>query len=459
MLKMSVPLAALLALASSVPAQKAPTADDFLAPINGGPTKVADAEKVKAAGRTIAAANAQDAINAAVDANKKELKDGGNGSPEIGARMVKFPSGLGFVATGAATYRVMENPVATRVAKRKAYVIAFAQAKKNLAEVLNGLSHEGKESIREALQNVNLPKEEMTNISATSEEAITQSVEMMLRGFVVYEVNDDTKQNTVTVSVVTTPKTRGKLARPAPNSVEANTLNEALNQIIEEVRSGVVPPVGGRIVSVRATGETAFVGFGSSVVRSSENSAVQAKLNLTAQKVAASHSKDALCGLISGDETTWKGGVRETLRDEVKEFEDAAKDDPLSKNNPAGVRRLEKARQTLVAKLQTDDTYANARKGIIPAGVITKTWFDEDHAWAYSLSVYVPSFSKAAEEAAREIKGSAIVPQAGEKLRGGGSEDNNGASGFTDERNPNVKSPGSKVKPGPGGKVGKDDDK
>jgi hypothetical protein len=42
--------------------------------------------------------------------------------------MVKFPSGLGFVATGMATYRAMENPVATRIAKRKAYVLAYTQA-------------------------------------------------------------------------------------------------------------------------------------------------------------------------------------------------------------------------------------------------------------------------------------------------------------------------------------------
>jgi hypothetical protein len=38
---------------------------------------------------------------------------------------------------------------------------------------------------------------------------------------------------------------------------------------------------------MRKTGETAFVGFGSAIVGSSENAAVQAKLNLTAQKIAA----------------------------------------------------------------------------------------------------------------------------------------------------------------------------
>ena len=53
---------------------------------------------------------AQDAVNAAVQQNVKELAQGD--TPEVGAKMVKFPSGLGFVASGVAPYRTMENPTA-----------------------------------------------------------------------------------------------------------------------------------------------------------------------------------------------------------------------------------------------------------------------------------------------------------------------------------------------------------
>ena len=59
---------------------------------------------------------------------------------------------------------------------------------------------------------------------------------------------------------------------PAPNAIEADSLRDGLNQVIAEVRSGLVPPVGGRIIMMRSTGETAFVGFGSAVVRSSAQS-------------------------------------------------------------------------------------------------------------------------------------------------------------------------------------------
>ena len=275
----------------------------------------------------MSAATAQDAVNAAVGENVKGLKN--SDTPEVGAKMVTYPSGLGFVATGIATYRTVENPTLTRIAKRKAYVIAFTKAKKNLAEILGGLDNEGKETVREALVNINLPKEEMTNISTESQESLKQAVEMMLRGFVIYEVKDDTSQNTVFVSIVTTPKTRGQLARPAPNAIEADSLRDGLNQVIAEVRSGLVPPVGGRIIMMRSTGETAFVGFGSAVVRTSANQAVQAKLNLDAQKIAGMRSKDCALranhrrqgvvggerqGIVEGSSPRVRGCQRRTIR-------------------------------------------------------------------------------------------------------------------------------------------------
>jgi hypothetical protein len=445
-------LVAALALAAPT-AWAQVTADDFLPPVMGGPSDVKQPGKVKVEGDTVKAATAQDAMNAAVKQNVRELA--GGDTKEVGAKMVQFPSGLGFVATGASTYRTMTNPTATRIAKRKAYVIAFTQAKKNLAEILNGLSNEGKETIRESLSNINLPDDEMTNISTKSTESLKQAVDMMLRGFVVYEVHDDASQNTVYTSIVTTPKTRGKFARPAPNVLEATDLRDGLNQVIAEVRTGLVPPVGGRILAMRTTGETAFVGFGSTVVRSSRNAAVQAKLNLAAQKIAAMRAKDALCGLILGDRASWEGSVTESLRDEVREFEPLAKDDPLARKTPSGARKLEKAKQLFVSKLRTDDVYRSARRGVLPPGINTKTWFDGDHAWAYGMSVYVPSLTNAAARTREDMRKSRIVQPIDTRGKATGKAAGK-PRGFTDENNPNIKRPGATTKPGPTGKVGDD---
>ncbi|MGO8748772.1 MAG: hypothetical protein ACLQNE_22615 [Thermoguttaceae bacterium] len=444
-----VRLAALVCVGCMTPAvafAQVPTADDFLPVVQGGPSDVKQPQQVAVKGKVVSAATAQDAVNAAVGENVKGLKNGG--TPEVGAKMVTYPSGLGFVATGLATYRTVENPTLTRIAKRKAYVIAFTKAKKNLAEILGGLDNQGKETVREALVNINLPKEEMTNLSTESQESLKQAVDMMLRGFVIYEVKDDTRQNTVFVSIVTTPKTRGQLARPAPNVVESESLRRGLNQVIAEVRSGLVPPVGGRIIMMRSTGETAFVGFGSAVVRTSANQAVQAKLNLDAQKIAGMRSKDALCGLIIGDKASWEGSVVESLKDQVQEFESAKGDDPLANESPTAVKKLAEARQTLVSRLESNDLYQSTRRGILPPGVNSKTWFDEDHAWAYGMSVYAPSLSSAAARSATEMHESQILqPNGGNKAAGQQS------GGFTDDKDIKVQRPGKVVKPGPSGKI------
>ena len=443
-----VALACMVCVIPVVVAAQVPTGDDFLPVVQGGPTDVKQPDKVAMSGKTLTAATAQDAMNAAEQRNIKGMGTGG--SAEVGATMVKFPSGLGFVATGAGTYRAMENPVATRLAKRKAYVIAFTIAKKNLAEILGSLSNEGKESVREALVNINLPKDEMTNISTESEEAVKQAVDMMLRGFVIYEVKDDTAQSTVYVTIVTTPENARQVARPAPNVVEANSLRDGLNQVITEVRTGLVPPVGGRIITMRATGETAFVGFGSAVVTTSKNTAVQLKQNLAAQKIAGMCSKDALCGLIIGDKTSWEGSVVESMKDQVREFESLDKDDPLARKDPTKVRKFDEARQTFVARMESNDAYRSARSGILPPGINTKTWFDADHAWAYGMSVYVPSLTNAAAGTARDMRDSNILQAIDD---GSGKVTDKSSSGFTDEKDNTVKRPGRTVKPGPSGKI------
>ncbi len=220
--------------------------------------------------------------------------------------------------------------------------------------------------------------------------------------------------------------------------------------MIAEVRSGLVPPVGGRIITMRSTGETAFVGFGSAVVPTSTNNAVQLKQNLAAQKIASMRAKDALCGLIIGDRTSWEGSVVESMKDQVKEFEALDPNDPLARKDPTAVQKFDEARQAFVARMETNDSYLSARRGILPPGINTKTWFDADHAWAYALSVYVPSLTNAAAGAGREMRESTILQPIDDSDRPSTAP----GTGFTDEKAPPaVKRPGKNVKPGPSGKI------
>jgi hypothetical protein len=138
-------------------------------------------------------------------------------------------------------------------------------------------------------------------------------------------------------------------------------------------------------------------------------------------------------------------------KDQVQELEFANKDDPLAMESPSDAKRLAEAGETLVSRLESHDLYQSTRRGILPPGVNSKTWFDQDHAWAYGMSVYAPSLSSAATRSATEMQESQILQPNGRKASGQRS------GGFTDEKGTEVKRPGKVIKPGPTGKIGPDE--
>ena len=410
------------------------SAADFLPPVQGGPTEISQPENVSVSDDMIEAATAQDGFNVATNAHNDE-------APEPGLTVVRFSSGIGIVATGMGSYVAnMSNPVAVRLSKRKAYVRAFMEAKKELAANLNGLSNEAQDSIVENMEGMELPDGGQYNMSSSSTEAIKQSTEMLLKGFVIYSVKDMPEDDTVYVSIVTTPKTRSQTARIGGTVVESANLIEALQTVLNEVQSGVVPPVGGRIISAPLNGEAAYIGYGSAVVRVSKNRTMQSRLKQTAKRQAQMRAADALCGLIVGDETKWEGSFSEGESQEIKEFEF---DDPTAGLTPENTQKLEETRQSFVNTLSQTDVFSSARSGKLPPGIAPKTWFDEDHAWAYAMYVYMPSMGALAKRSAAEMK------------QGGKSGGGDGQSGFTQSEKP-IKRPGQEVKKGPSGTFGVD---
>ncbi|NEX16819.1 MAG: hypothetical protein C1943_09360 [Halochromatium sp.] len=86
----------------------------------------------------------------------------------------------------------MPNLTATRIAKRNAYVRAFMEAKAKLAEALDGLSATGQTAVLEAMESETNAMEDLNRYTSTQEERLEQAVQMLLRGFVIYSVKDDT---------------------------------------------------------------------------------------------------------------------------------------------------------------------------------------------------------------------------------------------------------------------------
>lgn len=427
----------------ATPVQSAPpSADDFLPPVQAStPEQQQQLSQVQgpvqevkdpATGQTAAEGKtAQDAINFVVNKHS------------AGAEMVKFGSGIGWVSTGTGTYEVMENPTATRIAKRNAYVRAFLEAKANLAKSLGKLSNEGRTQIVEQMEQVTDTKADLGNSASTPEEKLEQAVQMLLKGFVTYAVEDDPAKKTVYVSIVTTPKTRGKFNRPSPNGLEADSIRDGLSQVLLEIQTGLVPPVGGKMIQVSATGEMAFVGFGSDVIRSSDNSALQQKMRLNAAKVADMRATDALVGLLIGDDTGWKSKMDESTQQAVKDFETS------DTGQDASLQRFEKTRQSFLNVQKTSEQFQSLRSGVLPPGVTRKTFTSKDDAEVYAVAVYIPSVSRQAAQTAQEMSQAQLLDNPNEA---------SGADTAPAAQDDNVPRPPKAVAPGPSGQVSSDKD-
>lgn len=395
------------------------TADDFLPPAQAQN----DAEKAAALEikepnsikeetgldgvKAVSAANIQDAVNSA--SQKIQLNGG------IGAQQIKFPSGFGWVASGVSTYNVMPNSSATLTQQRLAYQKAFLSAKKNLAEALYGLSTEAKETLLSELDLVENETETLSNSKESHSEHISEAVNGMLRGYVVYNLEDKqdekNKIGTVTVTIVTTPKTMGMTTQVNTDSLTADNINDGLNHVLSEISTGLVAPVGGKTISIPSTGEMAFVGFGSAIIPDNPNAATKAKLSLNAQKMSVMRARSALCGIILGDSVSAKSQLDSSTLELSNQFEQLSKEDPflsLDKQNQM-VQKFEEQKNLFVSRTFSSEEISSTRKGVLPPGVMVKTFVDESNTVAQSVAIYIPSMSDSAAKAGKTMKENEIV--------------------------------------------------
>lgn len=356
------------------------------------PEKVEIVEDTSTGGTVVKAETAQDAFNTVVDTKK------------VGCVRTEFGSGFGWVATGMGTYERMKDVVASRISKRNAYVAAYMMAKKELAQSLGELSTQGKTQLREQLLTVSKADDSLKAIESDSAETLEQVVQKFLKGFVLYSVFDDEATSSVYVSVVSTPRTRGRFNRVDPDSLDAASVQEGLSQIFAELSNGLIPPVGGKMINVPATGEIAFVGFGSSVVRVDDNPALNARLILQAERAADMRAADALCGVIVGDQTTWRGKLDERTTSMLADFEVAQKGDPISfTSDGAAFTALQERKTSFINTMKQSDQYESVRRGILPPGVIRRAWTDEKSGFSYAVAVFLPSATAEARKDSAEM--------------------------------------------------------
>ncbi|MBQ8692078.1 MAG: hypothetical protein IJ520_02935, partial [Synergistaceae bacterium] len=262
-----------------------------------------------------------------------------------------------------------------------------------------------------------------------------------------YAVQDDETKGIVSVTIVSSPKTRGANSRNSTDGIVAANLNAGLNSLLAEIQNNLVPPVGGRIIEVPGTGETAWVGFGSAVVHKDSQASIQARLNLQAERIAGVRALDALAGIILGDDTKWTAHADESSRSQILDFERAQQSDQTTKGTAEEIKAYDTRKAEMRNTLFSSEQIESLRNGTLPRGVRRIVFTDENEYFAYGIAVYVPSVTDLVNEAAREMEDAQIVrPTKPRDPKGGAPINNRPANGS----NSNSK---LKLKKGPSGVV------
>lgn len=399
--------------------------DALLPPSMGGNTEVKSPSDVKIEDDVVTAATAQDAVNAAVKSFVEEVKESGIGFdslPSAGTRWIQFPSGGGIVSTGLATFREMPNPTAGLVAQRNAYVIAYTNAKAELAKTRGGIANEG------STEYVNFQKLLITDDSTANSQGdalkrqVQQTATKALKGYVTYQwgeitSDENSTEHVVFVTLAITPKTMTESQRTGSVS-RVDDLKMALKGVLKELEDGIVPPVGGRVITVANSGQTVFIGFGSAVIPQTADRLDLARNKINAQKKAEVYAIDALTGILNGDQTIWSTGV---LDDGSAEYEKSTKYAIDNSEPDSAMETVTEAKQAFLQNDSMSEATTSTRKGMLPPGTTRQGAISKDGNWAYSICVYYADATAAAQEFNKAIDSVDLLSGAREPGQAGSS--------------------------------------
>ncbi len=379
-------------------------------------TPIAGSENVTVKGDVVVSPS--DAKVAVAVAHQALLED-----DDDGVKMIQVGSGIGILSIGSASYTSYNNMNATLLSKRGAYNQAYLIAKKQLIENMKGVEHQCTNLASVSMDIIDTGVEGVANAETEMQEACKESVSGSLAGFVTFDVNDDTENKNVRVSLISTPKTRSQISQNSGALVVNTDPNSVFKQVVADIKSGVLPPIGAKVLSHAETGETIVLGYGSAIIRKNKNSNISRKLKKTAKKQSQTRARSALLATIKGEEVYWQGSFDENQMEGTTQFE--YPDPDLS--DPQKIKVLDEEKNEFLNQLKTSDQYATIAKGKLPAGVNSKSFTSKDGHWQYTVAVYSPSLEAAAKKANSEmvdkIQGNGTVSTAGRTIKAYGGKD------------------------------------
>ena len=416
---LTVAVTALLLTASSSYAQDASgtlSADDFLTESQGGSTEITAPAEISVKEDVVTAATMQDAVNKATELT---VKESGHNLDEPSFKLITSKQGgIGAVAAGRASYATdAANLDAQRLAMRYAYIKAYMEAKKNLAQGFFGLSNEGKTVLVESMRTLVADDETLKNRWSDTEEFTVQQVEGFIRGYEVRRVDNISEDSSICVTISVNGKSLGKFSRPTPAVIDAVDIRTGLTQVFDEIQRGIALPAGGRVIMTES-GEACFVGYGSALILDDRDPEMRAAMMNDARRIATVRAVDSLTGLLVGDQVIWETGLAEKHRNELLDF-GGVFDDDFGTDQPVFVdAKMAERKKGVLTGTAIDEVTASIRRGVLPPGITQRTFRDNDNVWYYAVAVYNPSATQAAANLADEMRNATLIQSTRSPSRG-----------------------------------------
>ncbi|MAD54709.1 MULTISPECIES: hypothetical protein [unclassified Idiomarina] len=320
---------------------------------------------------------------------------------EDGIRLIQVGSGTGILSIGSAFYQTYDNMNATLLSKRAAYNQAALIAKRQLVSNGKGVDVTCNNLAELTIDTIDTGTDSVANETSGMKERCIESVNGSLAGYVTYDVYDDVDSNQVRISLISTPKTRSQVRENAGAAIVTSDPNALFKQIVTDINTGVLPPMGAKILTHADTGEVILMGYGSAIVRDNDNPRVAKRLKDVAKRQSETRARAALLGTMKGEEVYWQGGFNEEQLESTQQFEYT---DP-NLQDPTRVKKLDNDRTQFMNQLKASDEYQAIASGTLPAGVQTRNFVSADGHWQYTVAVHSPTFEAIAKEAQREMQG------------------------------------------------------
>lgn len=331
----------------------------------------------------ISATSESDAINAAA----QRLRERGGG-----ALFVRTESGLGMVAVGKGAKGDAEgvtNETLRAMLERRARTEAYLDAKARIATLLSDVKVEGRVELMKQKHLLDDDKGSAANTGTNEETTLKEVVSAFLRGAVLYDITTDAASGGVLATVISTPRSQGEVAIEDASALTHSTIEGAKDLVVREVMTGVVPPLGGRVLTIVSQKQIAWIAWGCAYVSSNPDPKLAEATRKAAEAESRQLAEVALLAVMKGETVEIDKRSGDAFRDWRNQFEKPLRDSADSK-----VTRFASARRDLVHTLEQSEAMRTVAAGTLPRGFVCdppKT--SEDGRWVYTIAFYAPGDS------------------------------------------------------------------